>query len=31
MRFLHAAINTADRAWDALDIAEIDYATVRPH
>src|SRR5262249_28334847 len=31
MRFLDAAGFTADRPWDALDIAEIEQATVRLH
>ena len=31
MRFLDATTYTADKAWDALDIAEIDHATVRLH
>jgi mannose-6-phosphate isomerase-like protein (cupin superfamily) len=31
MRFLDAAGFTADRPWGALDIAEIDQATVRLH
>ncbi len=31
MRFLDAREFTADRAWGALDVAEIDGATVRLH
>lgn len=31
MRFLDAADFTADRPWGALDIAEIDPATIRLH
>lgn len=31
MRFLDATTYTADKAWDSLDIAEIDHATVRLH
>lgn len=31
MRFLDASTYTSQRAWDALDIAEIDDATVRLH
>lgn len=31
MRFLDASTYTADRPWGALDIAEIDSATVRLH
>lgn len=31
MRFLDADIYTADRAWGAVDVAEIDGATVRLH
>lgn len=31
MRFIDAASYTADRAWGAVDIAEIDTATVRLH
>jgi mannose-6-phosphate isomerase-like protein (cupin superfamily) len=31
MRFLDAAAYTADRPWDALDLAELDTATVRLH
>jgi mannose-6-phosphate isomerase-like protein (cupin superfamily) len=31
MRFIDAETYTADHAWDALDIAEINSATVRLH
>lgn len=31
MRFLDSSTFTADRAWGALDVAEIDNATVRLH
>lgn len=31
MRFIDASTYTADRAWGALDLAEIDGATVRLH
>ena len=31
MRFIDAGSFTADRPWGALDIAEIDQATVRLH
>lgn len=31
MRFIDASTHTADRAWGAVDIAEIDGVTVRLH
>ncbi len=31
MRFIEASSYSAERAWDAMDLAEIEVATVRLH